>query len=144
MEVWPEHWGMRMHQIRELLNSCKAGTTGRQCEGILLVPGFPTQYFTMQSGLLTYAVSQLSTTSKPGCKSRGCFNSVGAALPEAVCGQEDVHWHQSHSVRDMVNQHLLPRTAGEGVGRLAEDPLAGRAMFEVVCRSLRCPTKVML
>ncbi|CAE7252548.1 mcfS [Symbiodinium necroappetens] len=52
MEVWPEHWGMRMHQIRELLNSCK----------------------------------------------------------------EDVHWHQSHSVRDMVNQHLLPRTAGEGVG----------------------------
>ncbi|CAE7255961.1 mcfS [Symbiodinium pilosum] len=51
-EVWPEYWGMRMHQIRELLNSCK----------------------------------------------------------------EDVHWHQNHSVRDMVNYHILPRTAGEGVG----------------------------
>ena len=66
-------------------------------------------------------------------------------LAEHLCpGQEDVHWHQSHSVRDMVNQHLLPRTAGEGVGRLEEDPLARLVMIEIVCRSLCCSAKVML
>eukprot|EP00913_Durusdinium_trenchii_P002371 g2189.t1 len=30
--------------------------------------------------------------------------------------QEDVDWHQSNSVRDMVRNHILPRTAGKGVG----------------------------
>ena len=40
---------------------------------------------------------------------------VNIRVPKAC--QEDVHWHQNHSVRDMVNYHILPRTAGEGVGR---------------------------
>lgn len=52
IDVWPEHWGMTMRQIRELMDDCK----------------------------------------------------------------EDVDWHQSNSVRDMVRNHILPRTAGKGVG----------------------------
>ncbi|CAJ1382753.1 unnamed protein product, partial [Effrenium voratum] len=52
VEVWPEHWGMTMQQIRELMDDCK----------------------------------------------------------------EDADWHQDNSVRDMVKKHILPRTAGDGVG----------------------------
>lgn len=52
IDIWPEHWGMTMRQIRKLMNECK----------------------------------------------------------------DDPDWHQNNSVRDMVKHHILPRTAGTGLG----------------------------
>ena len=34
--------------------------------------------------------------------------------------KEDPDWRQTNSVRDMVKNHILPRTAGTGLGYLAE------------------------
>lgn len=46
--------------------------------------------------------------------------------------QEDVDWHQSNSVRDMVRNHILPRTAGKGVGSWSQvvHVWGGRPCFE--------------
>lgn len=52
IDIWPEHWGMTMRQIRKLMDECK----------------------------------------------------------------DDPDWHQNNSVRDMVKHHILPRTAGTGLG----------------------------
>ena len=54
-----------------------------------------------------------------------CFCGTSCIVSD-LCGtfhsplaQDDPDWHQNNSVRDMVKHHILPRTAGTGLGCLA-------------------------
>lgn len=69
----------------------------------------------MMLGVLRLPIDGLAASSMAGQKNAS----------RLLSGQEDADWHQDNSVRDMVKKHILPRTAGDGVG----DPSAIGGFF---------------
>ena len=91
IEIFAEHWGMTMRQIKQLMNECKETREVWEVSGLVM---------SGESSVIQNLPHLMVTTS--------------------LCAKEDPDWRQNNSVRDMVKNHILPRTAGTGLGYLAE------------------------
>lgn len=92
IEIFAEHWGMTMRQIKQLMNECKEIREAWEVSGLVM----SSESSVIQN--LPYLV----------------------VTPSLSRAKEDPDWRQNNSVRDMVKNHILPRTAGTGLGSLAE------------------------